>query len=454
MKKTQPVERQIVSEKPQKEKQEEIKDSRELKELLEYVNTGERQIIFNEGFQFLKEDLAFHQERLNEQEAVFLYKDEKKRIYKEFIFDFPHSLFLNIEIENNSPETIRFDPSLLLGNIRLDGRGFDQRFKEVFVQQENSILRQKPAKEGIFSLEDGEFFGWRDRYFCALIVPQVPDYKFEIVKIAPNIRQLRLILPEINVHSGQSGHLSIQIYLGEQNSDFLKEFKNGAEQIIYFGFWDPISKLLLKILGFFQSIVRNWGFAIVLLSIFIYLLLFPLTLKQLRSTKEMQQLQPKIEELRKNLKNNPQKLNKAVLELYKEHKVNPLGGCLPMVLQIPVFFALYQALMRSAQIRGAHFLWIQDLSKPDCLIKIPNLGQLNILPIVMAIVMFLQQKFSLSTMSGPAKEQQKMMLFLFPLIFGFIFYNMPSGLVLYWLINSTMMLINQSKIHRIQKCPV
>lgn len=169
--------------------------------------------------------------------------------------------------------------------------------------------------------------------------------------------------------------------------------------------------------------------------------------------KEMQALQPKIEELRNLYKNNPQRLNKDIMQLYREHKVNPFGGCLPLILQIPIFFALYQVLMRLVSLKGAHFLWIKDLSAPDRLftlpVSLPILGnEINILPIVMAIGMFMQQKLSTSTAATASSEQQKLMMVIFPVMFGFIFYHMSSGLVLYWFINSGLMLWQQIKIHK------
>jgi YidC/Oxa1 family membrane protein insertase len=173
----------------------------------------------------------------------------------------------------------------------------------------------------------------------------------------------------------------------------------------------------------------------------------------MRSMKEMQILQPKVEELRKAYKDNPQKMNKEIMELYREHKVNPMGGCLPLLLQMPIFFALYNALMRSVVLKGAKFLWIQDLSEPDRLIvlskSLPLLGnELNILPIIMALGMFVQQKISSASASGASAEQQKIMLIIMPVMFGFIFYRMPAGLVLYWFVNSTLMLIFQLRMNR------
>ena len=194
---------------------------------------------------------------------------------------------------------------------------------------------------------------------------------------------------------------------------------------------------------FFFNIVHNWGLSIILFSIFISVCLFPLTWKQLHTTKATQRLQPMIEELRRQYKDNPQRLNKETMELYRKHKVNPFGGCLPMLLQVPIFLSFYLVLTRLLELKGANFLWINDLSLPDRLIKSP---EINILPILMAITMFLQQKFSMPTVSGTGSEQQKLMTLLFPIMFGFIFYRMPSGLVLYWFTNSIIMFLFQMKI--------
>jgi YidC/Oxa1 family membrane protein insertase len=191
-----------------------------------------------------------------------------------------------------------------------------------------------------------------------------------------------------------------------------------------------------------------------LLSMTTYSILFPLSIKQMRSMKEMQKLQPHIEEMRKTYKDNPQKMNKEIMELYRLHKVNPLSGCLPILLQMPIFFALYPVLMRSAFLRGADFLWIKDLSSPDKIATLPAMlpflkNEVNLLPVVLAILMFVQQKMTLkSTPSSAQAEQQKMMMVIMPIMFGFIFYHMPAGLVLYWLVNSVLMLIFQVRLSK------
>ena len=201
----------------------------------------------------------------------------------------------------------------------------------------------------------------------------------------------------------------------------------------------------------FYNLLHSWGWVIISLSIVIYLVLYPLTMKQMRSMKEMQLLQPKIEELRLQFKDNAQRLNKEIMELYRTHKVNPFSGCLPMIVQIPIFFTLYQVLTRSIALKGASFFWIKDLSQPDRLFlfpqSLPVIGnEFNILPILMAIEMFVQQKFSMGNVSSAQAEQQKIMLVVMPIMFGFLFYRMPSGLVLYWFINSSLTMAYQLRV--------
>jgi len=169
---------------------------------------------------------------------------------------------------------------------------------------------------------------------------------------------------------------------------------------------------------------------------------------------KMQELHPQMEKLKIQLKDNPQKLNKEIMELYKKYNINPMSGCLPMLLQMPIFIALYQALMKSIELRGASFLWIKDLSSPEAIplpISFPIIGNtINILPLIMIAAMVVQQKMSTKSMGSAVtdeqKQQQKMMLIIMPIMFGFIFYNMPSGLVLYWVVNTILTIVEQKAI--------
>ena len=172
----------------------------------------------------------------------------------------------------------------------------------------------------------------------------------------------------------------------------------------------------------------------------IKILFYPLTYKSYKSMKEMQKLQPKMAELKEKYKNDRDAMNKAVMELYQTHKVNPLGGCLPMLVQMPIFIALYRALMSSIELRHAPFmLWIHDLSARD---------PYYVTPIVMGATMFVQQRMTPSAGMDPAQAKMMMML---PVIFTVMFINMPAGLVLYWLVNNILTIAQQAYINKLLK---
>jgi len=397
----------------------------------------------NDGLCFVDKGLIFIQKKADSQEAIFVHQDQTRRITKHFKYPDPNFIItLDIKIENLAEQSLFYPSELILGSVNLKPQGIESRFKEIVIKQQDRMLRINPFKKNNKE-HFGEFFGFRDRYFCAIIIPTLFPEALNINRVNNSISQLYLSRPKKELLPGQIEHLQYKCYLGPQNTELLRSFHNGAQEIINYGFFDPISKILLNILRLTFGFLHNWGLAIIIMSVMVYFILFPLSIKQLHSMKEMQKLQPKIEELRRLYKDNPQRLNKETLELYRNHKINPLGGCLPMLLQIPIFFALFQALMRSIELKGANFLWIKDLSQPDRLIISP---EINILPILMAITMFWQQKSMMISSASPQSEQQRLMSVLFPVMFGVFFYRMPSGLVLYWFINSLLMSIFQKKM--------
>ncbi|MFH0918320.1 MAG: membrane protein insertase YidC [Candidatus Omnitrophota bacterium] len=396
--------------------------------------------------------LAFKQQSLTKNEISFIYEDQNKLIIKKFVIPNNSNVIeLEVLVKNLSATPLIFNPQLVLGRLDLSAKNTQSRYQDIFLGNQEKTLHLSAGKD--FNNSGAKFIGLRDQYFCAIVEPVNLTTSAYIKKISAQESEVGLFMNEISLKPGdQIGH-SFHIYLGPQDLKTINAANPEWTAIIYFGTFDFIAQLLLQLLGFFYGLVHNWGLAIIILSIAVYFLLFPLSIKQMRAMKEMQILQPKIEALRKELKDNPQKLNKEIMELYKEHKVNPLGGCLPLLLQMPIFFALYQALIRSVALRGAHFLWIKDLSSPDQAFVFKNsipfpVNQVNILPILMAIGMFVQQKISMGKATGEAAQQQKMMSIIMPIMFGVIFYQMPSGLVLYWFVNSLLMLGYQFRINR------
>ncbi len=241
------------------------------------------------------------------------------------------------------------------------------------------------------------------------------------------------------------------IFYGPKKLTLLNKTGYNLAKIVNFGWFDVIAKPMLYLLNWLYSIFGNYGVAIILVTILLKGAFWPITQKGLKSMKNMQKLQPKVVKLKEKYKNDPTKLNQETMSLYKTYKVNPLGGCLPMVLQIPVFFSLYKVLLQSIELRHAPFmLWITDLSAPDRLylgFDLPYLGGLPVLTLLMGASMFLQQKMTPTT-ADPT--QAKIMMFL-PLIFTVMFVNFASGLVLYWFTNNLLSILQQYLINRQKK---
>ncbi len=399
----------------------------------------------------LDKNLNFKNEKTSPDSITFIHTDKDQQITKRFIFsNSNYSIWLEIEVKNLSGSALNFNLPLVLGTLDFSANQAQARYEDFTVATQDKFMHPNAHKDNIFN--QLKSLGLRDRYFCAVIAPPSENYTGFIKKVNKS-SQIGLDSKELLIGPGQKAEQKFLIYLGPQQLKLINAVKPEWAAIVHYGTFDFISQILLQLLEVFYRLVHNWGLAIVILSLAIYFMLYPLTLKQMRSMKEMQLLQPRIEEIRKIYKDNPQKLNKEIMGLYREHKVNPLGGCLPLLLQMPIFFALYQALMRSIVLKGANFLWIKDLSEPDRLftlpISLPILGnEVNLLPILMTLGMFVQQKISAGATSAVSGEQQKLMLIIFPLMFGFIFYHMPAGLVLYWFINSALMLVYQIKISR------
>lgn len=398
------------------------------------------------------ENLDFKKESAYSDAITFKYSDNEKQIIKRFIFSkVDYHIELEVEAQNLSTAPIKINLPLVLGVLNFSRDNPEARFQDVTAVLKDKTLHLNARKE--INLKEVKFLGLRDRYFCAIIEPDSGNYAGFIKKISPASSEVGLYSDEVLLAPHSLMRQKFHIYLGPQELRLITRIKPHWSAVMYYGAFDIISHFLLQVLGWLNRLVHNWGVAIIILSIIIYLVLYPLTLKQMRSMKHMQALQPHIEELRKTYKDNPQKLNKEIMELYRKHRVNPFSGCLPLILQIPVFFALYQALIRSVALKGARFLWIKDLSEPDRLFTLPfNLpiigNEINILPILMTIGMFIQQKISGQTTTAASAEQQRLMMIIFPLLFGVIFYHMPAALVLYWFINSSLMLIYQFRISR------
>ncbi len=317
---------------------------------------------------------------------------------------------------------------------------------EYSIATENNTIRKANAyklgqKDILESGDKIKWVGFRDRYFCAIYKPLFKNTGFHN-KI--NNKKLNInINNKLELNPNQPVSFNSVLYFGPQDLKILSSYPYDFKEIMKFSNYsllDGIAKIVYKFLHLLHGIIPVWGICIILMAITIYLVMYPLSIKGMKSMKKIQSLQPEIAQIRERNKNNPQKLQKETMELYKENSVNPFGGCLPLFLQMPFFIGVYQVLWRSVAFKNSKFLWINDLSQPDHLLKfpasLPFVGEyLNILPILMIIIMIIQQKFSAKNMvvADPAQEaSQKMMMSLFPLMIGVVFYNIASGLALYF----------------------
>lgn len=365
---------------------------------------------------------------------------------------------LEIKFSNGATAPLSFAYNII-GPSAIEPYGkFDGHNVEADESSSGEVTRipiGKIAKKPVRLQGKTDWVALKNNYFCIAIKPYETTTSLEFNSLKNNKIQSLIESGIVTLNKGTAASHKYLLYAGAAEIDKLGSYNLGFEKIIHYGFFDWIGKPLLLGLKFIHRFVRNWGLAIILLTLLTSLMLFPLTLKSLHSMKEMQALQPKIEALRKELKDSPQKLNKEIMVLYKKHKVNPFGGCLPMVLQMPIFIALYQVLIKSVELMGSKFLWIHDLAGTDKAFrlpaKLPLVGEwINILPVAAIGVMFLQQKMSQGSKAA-MDETQRMMAIIMPIMFGFIFYNFPSGFLLYFLTSSGFTIAYQLKVKFFEK---
>jgi YidC/Oxa1 family membrane protein insertase len=253
---------------------------------------------------------------------------------------------------------------------------------------------------------------------------------------------------------GGERRVMAQVYAGPRDLDLLKGVGQDLDQLIDLGWFDFLARPALWLLKFFYHYTGNYGIAIILITVLQKIAFHPLTHKSMKSMQAMQAIQPKVQAIQERYKNNPQKKQEETMALYRKHGVNPMGGCLPMLAQIPIFIALYNALSSSVEMWQARFLWISDLTQPDSLFTITLWGghalSANLLALLMGVSMWVQQKMT-PTAGDP--RQAAIMLWTMPVVFTFMFWGFPSGLVLYWFVNNILQVGQQWLINRAKARP-
>jgi YidC/Oxa1 family membrane protein insertase len=367
-----------------------------------------------------------------------------------------YNIELQLLIKNLSGGTKEVCYRIIAGSGLVEKYEQDKHFIEVSSKVDGRPVKFKRLKPGERMMNPGSV-NWtalKSKYFSLILKPMAQTRNEFYTELAPNEFVTGVESDVIAIPPSTAVENKFVLFAGPSHIPVLREAGYEFEETLNYGFFGGISKALLAIMRMLYNVVHSWGVAIILLSIFLNIVTFPLTMKSFKSMQKMQELHPQMEKLKAHHKDNPQKLNKEVMELYKKYNINPLSGCLPMLLQMPIFVALYQALTKSLELRSAGFLWIKDLSSPDAVplpFALPILGaSINILPLIMVGAMVLQQKISTKSMGGAVteeqKQQQKMMLIIMPIMFGFIFYSMPSGLVLYWVVNTALTIVEQGAI--------
>ena len=437
-------------------------------------------IVFLENKPFLLTDLLsipdlenarYAGEKINDETISLLYQDKNWSINKTFKIKDNNLIDVRMEIKNISETSIlnnfaftafKIDESRL--DINQNGR--ESALFEYSIYGDKKIFRKGNAtkfneKNNKSKTESVDWVGFRDHYNAVVVKPEFEAKGYEIK--ADDDKQLRiLILPRNTMLSpGESVSYNFSIYAGPQNPWLMKKYAKGFEKIVAFSNFpiiEWIGQAIYRTIPFLHHVFRSWGIAIILVSIMIYAITYPLTMQSMLSMRKMQEVQPKITALRERYKNDPQKLNTEMVEIYRREKINPFGGCLTFLIQMPFFMALYQILWRAQYFQGQGFLWIKDLSQPDRLIIFPFYlplfgNELNILPILTGGIMFLQQRISSKNMIVTDEQQvmqQKMMMYILPIMMTFMFYKFASSWAIYFMVFYILSTVTQWKIAKLK----
>jgi YidC/Oxa1 family membrane protein insertase len=372
-----------------------------------------------------------------------------------------YTINLEVEVQNNSSKEITNQLGIeWIGEIELaklaKEENKDYGLKYSFLKNEKVEKKEfggsstsgcipgcgtpkKTTIEPFETTEKGEikWFSFGGEYFVALLIPPPSkEITLSVKGTEKDLLKADVIIPSISIPPREKVHVAYQIYLGPKDEDRLKALGVGAEKLVDFGFFTIVAKPLVWFLRLTHTVTKNFGIDIIILSILIKIVFLPLTQISFKSMKEMQKVQPEMNRLKEQYKNDKARLQQEIMLLYKRRKINPMSGCLPMLIQIPVFIALYNALQNGIEMRHApFFLWIMDLSAKD---------PIYITPLIMGATMVIQQKMT-PTAADPT--QAKMFL-LMPVMFTFLFLNFPSGLVIYWLINNVLSIAHQYYLNK------
>jgi YidC/Oxa1 family membrane protein insertase len=437
-----------------------------LKELLPQDNSFETVLIGFNGKSLPGLDNAVFSSTLNVEtvdikdaarKITFSWKSDRGVVVQKTYKFSPDSYLigLDIEIKNGSGQTIQDKLFVALtSTVPSDKRMYGFEGPSALIGKSLEEVKIKDIADQNTYSGTINWVALQDRYFMMSVIPEpISEASMQLYLRGNEFVEAQYVLPDGAIGPGTQHTYQFSLFFGPKSMQILGEAGHNLNKALNFGMFDILAKPCVWLMNQVYSVIPNYGIAIIILTILIKAVLWPLGSKSYKSMSEMKKIQPLMKEIREKYKNDKKKMNEEVMGLYRTYKINPLGGCLPMVVQLPVFFALYRMLYQAIELRHApFFLWIDDLSAPDRLFHFnidhipfmdPPYG-IPVLTIIMGATMLLQQKMS-PPMGDPT--QAKMMMFM-PLIFTVIFINFSAGLVLYWLVNN---IISISQQYYIQK---
>jgi YidC/Oxa1 family membrane protein insertase len=430
-------------------------------------------------------DAVFHVRRQNANTLEFFrdfevagYENSSFRLSKIFTLR-PGEYLMQVEIVlknsrnqalplnfDNTAYTLSYGPQIGPAFEKLDGR-YDYRNFYAYIDNKRKDISVDEGKTEDLEQRAG-WFGLAGKYFAVLAAPVFSDYQVRFsAKPVAGLAQASSFFISRPVIRSDSNTDKYRFYIGpkvaanlaiyneaEENAFGLKDmnFNEIMDSSFFLGWLEFLLKALLQ---FFYTLIHNWGVAIILVTIVVKIVTFPLTQKSFKSTSRMQSLGPKLEELKKKYKDNPAKMNQEMAAIYKREGINPVSGCLPMLLQIPVFFALYGLFNNHFDLRGAAFFgWINDLSAPDSIwnfapATVPFFGwsDVRLLPVLFVATQLISSKM-MQTPSSVSNTQMKMMTYGIPVVFFFVLYDVPSGLLVYWIVQNVLSVVQQFFINK------
>jgi YidC/Oxa1 family membrane protein insertase len=332
------------------------------------------------------------------------------------------------QIKRNSPETSRMRfIYTYTGTVISDP---ENRYEKISF---DDIADEPIAKDSV----DG-WIAVIQHYFLAALVPADKEtpHHFYTKALGNQLFTSGLITPGLVIAPGEEKEITEKIYIGPKNQNKLSDIADGLDLTVDYGMLWFLAKPLFRVLSEIHKITNNWGWSIILVTVLLKILFYKLSAAGYRSMANMRRVQPRLVSLKERFKDDRVRMNQAMMQIYKEEKINPFGGCFPILIQIPVFIALYWVLLESVELRQTGFiLWLQDLSSPD---------PYWVLPLIMGITMFIQQKLN----PAPIDPIQAKVMMMLPVIFTVFFGFFPSGLVLYWVANNTLSILQQWQIMR------